>query len=123
MEIPDGTVADCNYVWLSDWELENINGNYLLPIDFDAYLPARHRVASPTMPSGRSSPNARPSSRGLPPFDLVRENPHFTPACPSRPSVAPRPRVEFVAVDRHHLVLSAQGNHLRNMVTKLMVPI
>jgi hypothetical protein len=35
--MPDGTTADRNYIWLSDWQLENINHNHLLPIDLETY--------------------------------------------------------------------------------------
>ena len=37
-EMPDGSVAQCNYVFLSQWQLENINANYLLRMDFNAYV-------------------------------------------------------------------------------------
>ena len=50
MQMPDGTVADRNYVWLSDWQLENINGNYLLPVDFDAYRKLRNHIAKVLVP-------------------------------------------------------------------------
>ncbi len=50
MQLPDGTVADRNYVWLSDWQLENINGNYLLPVDFDAYRKLRNHIAKVLVP-------------------------------------------------------------------------
>jgi hypothetical protein len=36
-EMPDGSMAQCNYVFLSQWQLENINANYLLRMDFNAY--------------------------------------------------------------------------------------
>src|SRR5207247_890765 len=36
-EIEPGQVADKNYVWFSEWQLENINKNYLLPIDLKSY--------------------------------------------------------------------------------------
>jgi len=36
-EFPDGRVADQNYVWLSEWQLENLNSNYVLPIDLEYY--------------------------------------------------------------------------------------
>jgi hypothetical protein len=39
-ELPNGTIADANYVWLSDWQLENINQSYLLPIDVETYRKA-----------------------------------------------------------------------------------
>ena len=48
--LPDGTVADKNYVWLSDWQLENINSNYLLPIDLDTYRKLRNQIAKILVP-------------------------------------------------------------------------
>ena len=48
--LPDGTVADQNYVWLSDWQLENINSNYLLPIDLDTYRKLRNQIAKILVP-------------------------------------------------------------------------
>ena len=36
-EMPDGVKAQRNYVFLSQWQLENINANYLLRMDFNAY--------------------------------------------------------------------------------------
>jgi hypothetical protein len=35
-ELSDGRVADKNYVWFSEWQLQNINSNHLLPIDLEA---------------------------------------------------------------------------------------
>jgi hypothetical protein len=48
--LPDGTVADKNFVWLSDWQLENINSNYLLPIDLDTYRKLRNQIAKILVP-------------------------------------------------------------------------
>jgi hypothetical protein len=48
--LPDGTTADKNYVWLSDWQLENINSNYLLPIDLDTYRKLRNQIAKILVP-------------------------------------------------------------------------
>jgi hypothetical protein len=48
--MPDGTVADRNYVWLSDWQLENINSNYLLPIDLETYRKLRNQIAKILVP-------------------------------------------------------------------------
>jgi hypothetical protein len=50
MEMPDGTVADRNYVWLSDWQIENINNNYLMPIDFETYRKLRNHIAKALVP-------------------------------------------------------------------------
>ena len=48
--MPDGTTADRNYVWLSEWQLENINHNFLLPIDFEAYKQLRNHIAKALVP-------------------------------------------------------------------------
>jgi hypothetical protein len=48
--LPDGTVADKNFVWLSDWQLENINSNYLLPIDLETYRKLRNQIAKILVP-------------------------------------------------------------------------
>ena len=44
-EAPDGTAAQMNYVYLSDWQLENINANYTFPIDFNSYRKLRRDIA------------------------------------------------------------------------------
>jgi hypothetical protein len=49
-ELPDGTVADRNYVWLSEWQLENINSNHVLPIDFEAYKRLKNHIAKALVP-------------------------------------------------------------------------
>lgn len=49
-ELDDGTVADRNYIWLSDWYLENINAYYLLPIDFDSYKQLKNNIAKALIP-------------------------------------------------------------------------
>lgn len=48
--LPDGTTADQNYVWLSEWQLENINSNYLLPIDLETYRQLRNQIAKILVP-------------------------------------------------------------------------
>jgi hypothetical protein len=48
--MPDGTTADRNYVWLSEWQLENINGNYLLPIDLETYRKLKNHIAKILVP-------------------------------------------------------------------------
>ena len=35
--LEDGTVAEENYVWLSEWQLENINNRHTLPINYEVY--------------------------------------------------------------------------------------
>jgi hypothetical protein len=49
-EIEPGRVADRNFVWLSEWQLENINNNYLLPVDFEAYRQLRNHIAKALVP-------------------------------------------------------------------------
>jgi hypothetical protein len=49
-EMPDGSIADKNYVWLSEWQLENINNNYLLPIDIETYKQLRSYIAKALVP-------------------------------------------------------------------------
>ncbi len=49
-ELPDGTVADKNYVWLSDWQLENLNNNYVLPVDLDTYVKVKNHIAKALVP-------------------------------------------------------------------------
>lgn len=49
-EFPDGTIADRNYVWLSDWQLENINNNHQLPIDLEAYRQLKNHIAKALVP-------------------------------------------------------------------------
>ncbi|HEY4361443.1 MAG TPA: replication initiator protein A [Bryobacteraceae bacterium] len=49
-EMEDGTVADANYVWLSSWQLENINQKFLLPIDLDTYRQLKNHIAKALIP-------------------------------------------------------------------------
>ena len=44
-ELPDNSRAQMNYVYLSDWQLENINANYTFPIDFNSYRALRRDIA------------------------------------------------------------------------------
>lgn len=49
-EIEPGKIADRNYVWLSSWQLENINSNHQLPIDFVAYRELKNHIAKALVP-------------------------------------------------------------------------
>lgn len=49
-ELPDGTIADKNYVWLSEWQLENINNNYVLPIDLETYKRLKNYISKALVP-------------------------------------------------------------------------
>jgi hypothetical protein len=44
-QLDDGTIAERNYVWFSDWQLQNINSRHLLPIDIDVYQRLRTHIA------------------------------------------------------------------------------
>jgi hypothetical protein len=44
-KLDDGTIADLNHVWLSDWQLENVNEFWLLSIDYDLYKQLRKPIA------------------------------------------------------------------------------
>ena len=44
-ELPDGAMAQMNYVYLSEWQLENINSNYTFPIDFNSYRLLKRDIA------------------------------------------------------------------------------
>ena len=49
-ELPDGKLADKNYVWFSDWQLQNINSNHLLPIDLEAYRQLTNHISKALVP-------------------------------------------------------------------------
>ena len=49
-ELEDGSIADCNYVWLSAWQLENINNNHLMPLDLERYWKLRGSIAKGLAP-------------------------------------------------------------------------
>ena len=49
-EIEDGTIADANYVWLSAWQLENINNKFLIPIDLEAYRELKNHISKALVP-------------------------------------------------------------------------
>ena len=49
-QMPDGTTADRNYIWLSEWQLENINHNHLLPVDLETYRQLQNHIAKALVP-------------------------------------------------------------------------
>ncbi|HEY8459652.1 MAG TPA: replication initiator protein A [Blastocatellia bacterium] len=49
-ELEDGRVSDRHYVWLSNWQLENINANHLLPIDFETYKKLKSHIGKALVP-------------------------------------------------------------------------
>lgn len=50
MDLGAGRIADRNYVWLSGWQLENINNNYLMPVDLESYRRLRGNIAKALVP-------------------------------------------------------------------------
>lgn len=46
----DGTVAEENHVWLSEWQLENLNNRHTLPIDYDTYKTLQLHIAKALVP-------------------------------------------------------------------------
>jgi hypothetical protein len=48
--LEDGSLADKHYVWLSEWQLENINHRHLLPIDYDTYRQLKNHIAKALVP-------------------------------------------------------------------------
>ena len=49
-ELEGGRRADKNYVWLSRWQLENINKNHLLPIELESYLKLKNHISKALVP-------------------------------------------------------------------------
>jgi hypothetical protein len=50
MEMPDGHVADQNYIWLSEWQIENINAHFQYPIDLGTYFQLKNHIAKGLAP-------------------------------------------------------------------------
>lgn len=48
--LEDGTVAQENYVWLSDWQLDNINNRHTLPINYDVYKTLQLHIGKALLP-------------------------------------------------------------------------
>ena len=49
-QLEDGSMAERNYVWLSEWQLESMNSRHVLPIDFDVYQRLRTHIARVLVP-------------------------------------------------------------------------
>ena len=49
-ELEDGTMAECHHIWLSDWQMENINAHWLLSIDYDLHKQLRKPIAKSLLP-------------------------------------------------------------------------
>jgi Replication initiator protein A len=44
--LPNGEVADTNYLFLGNWYLDNINARYVKPLDFSYYCSLKNAIAS-----------------------------------------------------------------------------
>ena len=49
-ELEPDVIADRNYIWFSDWQLENINNNYVIPVDLETYRQLRNHIAKTLVP-------------------------------------------------------------------------
>jgi hypothetical protein len=49
-ELPDGTIADKNHVWFSEWQLDNINSGNLMPIELSTYTRLNTNIARTLVP-------------------------------------------------------------------------
>ena len=73
-ELEPGVVADRNYIWFSDWQLENINNNYLIPVDLETYRQLRNHIAKTLVPLLQNDPDLA----GVIPFHRKRwKNPIY----------------------------------------------
>jgi len=45
-EMPNGKIADDNYIYLNSWYLDNLNAQYVKPIDWEYYRSLRSPIAS-----------------------------------------------------------------------------
>lgn len=48
--LEDGTMAQENYVWLSDWQLENLNNRHTLPVNYDVYRTLQLHIGKALVP-------------------------------------------------------------------------
>src|ERR1044071_6735449 len=48
--LEDGTIAEENYIWLSDWQLENINNRHTLPINYEVYRTLQLHISKALVP-------------------------------------------------------------------------
>lgn len=48
--LEDGKTAEENFVWLSEWQLENLNNRHTLPIDYDVYKTLQSHIGKALVP-------------------------------------------------------------------------
>lgn len=49
-KLPDGTTADKNYIWFSQWQLDNINAGNLIAIELNTYTQLETNIARNLVP-------------------------------------------------------------------------
>src|ERR1022692_253443 len=49
-ELPDGRIAEKNYVWFSQWQLDNINAGNLIAIELTTYIQLENNIAKNLVP-------------------------------------------------------------------------
>lgn len=49
-QLPNGTIADKNYIWFSEWQLDNINSGNLIPIELSTYIQLKTNIARNLVP-------------------------------------------------------------------------
>lgn len=49
-EVEEGVFADRNHVWFAEWQLESINSNFLIPIDWNTYRALKNSIAKNLVP-------------------------------------------------------------------------
>jgi hypothetical protein len=49
-ELPDSTIADKNYIWFSQWQLDNINAGNLMSIELTTYIELENNIAKNLVP-------------------------------------------------------------------------
>jgi hypothetical protein len=49
-EMADGARAEKNHVWLSDWQIENLNNNLLVSVDLERYLSLKNHISRVLVP-------------------------------------------------------------------------
>ena len=49
-QLPDGSIADRNYIWFSQWQLDNINAGNLIAIELTTYIQLENNISKNLVP-------------------------------------------------------------------------
>jgi hypothetical protein len=49
-ELPDGTIADKNHIWFSQWQLDNINSGNLIAVELTTYTQLENNISKNLVP-------------------------------------------------------------------------